>query len=680
MNPFVRFVEGGRRWQCNICNRLNEVPQGYFAPTGADGQRTDLANRTELQSGIVEFMASSEYMFRPPQPPTYLFLIDVSYYAVSTGMLKVAAETIYRCLDALPGDSRTKVGIITFDSKLHVYELSQSRPHMQVIADVSESFVPPGQDFLVDLRDKADSLKSLLQKLPLMFSDTKDTQSCLGTALKSAYQVMRHIGGKLVLFSTLLPGAPAVQGQNLGKGRLNARFDPRLIGGDKEVELLRAQNAFYKDFALECSQVQISIDCFLFEALKYLDVATIGQMSQVTGGEVFFYPQFNLAKDGEKFSRDLIRDLTRPTGFEAVMRVRCSKGIRVLSHFGNLFLRRADLIALPNIDSDKAFAVQFELEENITGSPLAYSQAALLYTTSNGERRIRVMNLAIPVTTQLIDIFNSADLEAITNLMGKMAVEKILDTNLKDAREALVNKLASILAVYRVAAAGRVTGAAAGQLMTPDSLRQLPLFILALIKSEMMKSSPDMHPDHRAALMMRYRTLGIRQSLQHLYPSLYRVHPMEATAGLRPEPEEDEDEDEDEFIPVTLPTQLNLSSEKFDRRGIFLLDDGAELMVLAGKSSHPEEVLAIFGRNDYGVCEVRQVEDPNSLQSRLAAIIEELRESKPGQWARMTLLPEESPLARRWFNLLVEDRQQNVFSYFEFAQHVNSLVMQKTSK
>jgi protein transport protein SEC24 len=364
------------------------------------------------------------------------------------------------------------------------------------------------------------------------------------------------------------------------------------------------------------------------------------------------------------------------------MRVRCSKGIRVLSHFGNLFLRRSDLIALPNIDSDKAFAVQFELEENITGTPLAYSQAALLYTTSSGERRIRVMNLAIPVTNQLIDIFTSADVEAIVNLMGKMAIEKILDTNIKDAREALVNKLATMLSVYRVAAAGRVTGTGAGQLMTPDSLKQLPLFILALIKSEMMKTSPELHPDYRSSLMMRYRTLGIRQSLQSLYPSMYRVHPMEPTAGLRvPIDEEDEEDEEDDVLTtVTLPTQLNLSSEKYDRRGIFLIDNGDELLVLAGKSSHPDEVMAIFGRNDYGGCEVRKVEDPNSLQSRLGAIIETLRESKPGQWARMTLIPEDSPVSRRWFNYLVEDRQQNVYSYFEFVQHVNNIVMQKTSK
>jgi protein transport protein SEC24 len=49
-------------------------------------------------------------------------------------------------------------------------------------------------------------------------------------------------------------------------------------------------------------------------------------------------------------------------------------------------------------------------------------QSALLYTTSSGERRIRVMNMAIPLTVQMIDLFNYADQEALINLIGKMGM------------------------------------------------------------------------------------------------------------------------------------------------------------------------------------------------------------------------------------------------------------------
>lgn len=41
------------------------------------------------------------------------------------------------------------------------------------------------------------------------------------------------------------------------------------------------------------------------------------------------------------------------------------------------------------MDPDKAFAVQVVLEESVVASRVSYVQCALLYTNSNGERRIR---------------------------------------------------------------------------------------------------------------------------------------------------------------------------------------------------------------------------------------------------------------------------------------------------
>lgn len=41
------------------------------------------------------------------------------------------------------------------------------------------------------------------------------------------------------------------------------------------------------------------------------------------------------------------------------------------------------------VDPDKAFAVQMAHEESVLNAPQAYMQCALLYTSSQGERRIR---------------------------------------------------------------------------------------------------------------------------------------------------------------------------------------------------------------------------------------------------------------------------------------------------
>ena len=54
--------------------------------------RKDIDDRPELYSGSVDLIASKEYMNRPPMPPTYIFLFDVSSEAVGTGYLSQAAQ------------------------------------------------------------------------------------------------------------------------------------------------------------------------------------------------------------------------------------------------------------------------------------------------------------------------------------------------------------------------------------------------------------------------------------------------------------------------------------------------------------------------------------------------------------------------------------------------------------
>jgi hypothetical protein len=62
----------------------------------------------------------------------YFFVIDVSAAAYACGMVSVVASTIKACLDQVPGDERTMVGFITYDSSLHFYNLKANLAAPQV--------------------------------------------------------------------------------------------------------------------------------------------------------------------------------------------------------------------------------------------------------------------------------------------------------------------------------------------------------------------------------------------------------------------------------------------------------------------------------------------------------------------------------------------------------------------
>lgn len=154
VNPFVQWLDGGRRYKCNVCAMLNDIPADYFCPLDQSGRRHDHDSRPELAHGTVEYIAPAEYMVRPPMPPTYFFLLDVSYAAISSGLLAAACSSLRQCLDHLPGDERTLFGLITFDSTLHFYNLKSglSTPQMLVVPELDDPFVPLPDDLLVNLQ------------------------------------------------------------------------------------------------------------------------------------------------------------------------------------------------------------------------------------------------------------------------------------------------------------------------------------------------------------------------------------------------------------------------------------------------------------------------------------------------------------------------------------------------
>ena len=141
IHPFITFVDQGTRWKCNMCDATNDVPNDFDFDV-ASNQRVDRRQRPELNYGVVEFIAPVEYMVRPPQPPVYLFIIDVSHSAVASGMLATAIRALKESLDNIPNnDKRTKFGIITVDSSLHFYNLNV-RGKFLLFSSSRRTFVP----------------------------------------------------------------------------------------------------------------------------------------------------------------------------------------------------------------------------------------------------------------------------------------------------------------------------------------------------------------------------------------------------------------------------------------------------------------------------------------------------------------------------------------------------------
>lgn len=123
--------------------------------------------------------------------------------------------------------------------------------------------------------------------------------------------------------------------------------------------------------------------------------------------------------------------------------------------------------------------MQLTIDEPLTDLVTICFQAAVLYTSAKGERRIRIHTYCLPVTRSVHELVNGADQEAIIGLVAKMAVDRTSMSSLKEARDALANVAIDYLQAYRQ----QVTSHSPGSLVSPYSLRCIPLFVLALMKN-----------------------------------------------------------------------------------------------------------------------------------------------------------------------------------------------------
>lgn len=651
INPFITFLDQ-RRWKCNLCYRVNDVPDEfmYNPVTRSYGEPH---KRPEVQNATVEFIASSDYMLRPPQPAVYLFVLDVSHNAVEAGYLKFFCESLLENLDKLPGDTRTRVGFLTFDNTIHFYNLQEglSQPQMLVVSDIDDVFIPSHDSLMVNLKESKELVQDLLTSLPTMFSQNRETHSALGPALQAAFKLMSPTGGRVTVFQTQLP--------SLGAGMLQSREDPNQRSSTKGVQHLGPATDFYKKLALDCSGQQIGVDLFLLSS-QYADLASLACISKYSAGSIFYYPSFHYIHNPaqlEKFQKDLERYLTRKIGFEAVMRIRCTKGLSIHTFHGNFFVRSTDLLSLANVNPDSAFAVQMSIEDSLADTSLACFQAALLYTSSKGKRRIRVHTLCLPVVNQLSDVYAGADVQAITCLLANMAIDRSISSSLSDARDALVNAVVDLVTAYK----SSVSNLQQSGLVVPAALRLFPLYILALLKQKALRTGTSTRLDERVFAMCEFKTQPLQQLMRIVHPDLYRLDNMSEQGALHLN-----------NTVVPQPPLLHLSAERLSRDGAFLMDCGDAFYLWIGKCCNEMFIRDVLGCPSYAsvppnMSHIPELETP--LSERVRAFFDWLQDNRAFS-STIHVVKDDASAKATFFQNLVEDRSESASSYSEFLQHV----------
>ena len=675
--PFMKWCQGGRAMECCFCGALSEVPPEHFSGLTLENRRVDYDDRPELRCGSVEFIVGGPYQVRNPIPPTYLFMIEVTAGAIVSGATACACASIGQLVEELPGGDRTRVGIVTFDSRVHFYSFQNPRntnangsnpadsgnlddakgdhvstPQMFVMSDVDDPFSVLGDRALVNATTHRGALKALLESIPKIFSGSQAGESAGGAALKASVETLKAgVGGRIVALVSSLPHRGALALRPREAGRPPTERD--------SLEVMHPEGKGYGQLASDAAEHQISVDVFALSQ-GYVDLATLTTLCSTSSGTAYRYNPFNPSADASRFHNDLRWCLIRPQGLEAVGRLRVSRGLSIDSYVGAFHRRNPTDLHFPSVSCDHSIAAKIVHEHRLQEGSDIYLQYALLYSALDGTRRVRVHTLALPVTRSLGTVFRGADLESYLSYIARKVSNQLAGRTLVACKDVIVKAIVDTLASYRNYCAASSSSA---QLILPESLKLLPLYGLGLMKLPCFRT--DARADSRAIWASRLLSLGADRIVSAVYPRLIPLHTLLTRQPSAP----------------LIPDRLWVTAEKLDSDGIYLMENGFDAFLYVGSNVSSETCSALLGTTSIDAVDVKTwadvVDVGTPLSKSVVEVLGEIRRQRRSSM-HLRLVRKGVQTEAAFYASLIEDRAPSTgMSYIEFLCHLHRQIQNK---
>uniref|UniRef100_A0AAF5CSM4 PDZ domain-containing protein n=1 Tax=Strongyloides stercoralis TaxID=6248 RepID=A0AAF5CSM4_STRER len=585
MCPFMKFTDGGRKFKCSFCDGLTSIPDDYFCHIDNFGRRVDMMDHPEFSLGSYEFVANESYCRNNVQPnaPAFIFMLDVSYNAIQNGLVDIFCKNFKNLLSQLPKNenqnkSTMKVGFVTYDNRLHFYNLSSKskRPEMSIVSDVNDIFIPYVEGFLVDASEAEGNIEKILNEIPNIFGTSKVTEICFGPIIQAGLYALKTTdrSGKIFVFHTSLPTYEA-------PGKLVYRGNKNNSGIDKEDPATLSSNVdYYTNLGKECVKNGVSVDLFLFPN-SFIDITSLSPLISISGGHLYKYQYFNASNEGELFLSDLQKSISRKIGFDAIMRVRTSYGLRPYSFYGHFLMQNSTDMEFGSIDSDKEVLIDIQYDDKLPKDSPCYIQAALLYTSVSGERRICIHNISLNTTNNYSEVYKKINNDTLITYLYKYG-ESIIKTKDKESmKEQITNICSHILATYRDKC---TENSPIGQLILPECLKLLPVYYGSILKNDGLIGGSDLTVDDKAWLRHLIGGLTTNNIISFLYP---RIIPVTGVCL------------ENQNTELYIPSEVRGSYEYLKSNEAYLIKSGIQIFLWIGQEVNIEWIQSIFNVDDY---------------------------------------------------------------------------------
>ncbi|KAF4112809.1 protein transport protein Sec24C isoform X1 [Onychostoma macrolepis] len=649
MSPAMSWQDCGQRFYCPFCDKLNEVPWQSYQPTN-QGRRVDCENKPELSLGSYEILEK-----QTGKAAVLLLAIDVSASAMRTGQLDHICKQICSQLQALNGPEETdrsdlRVGLMTYDSRIHLYNLSPalSRPHMMVITDCEELELPVVEGLLVQLKDCRHILERVLQEISI-FNPESDRSGSQELSVSAGLKILQDAAspGKLLIFHS----SPVSEGSNQKSSSgffSSSKVKSIFQGPDSSISL-----------AKECVNQGCSVHIFVFSHQE-VGGAWPGHIPFLTGGGVICYNSLQSEMEQERFRADLSRCVNMQMAFKVQLRVFVSKEMRISGCYGS-FIAGPDscCVAMAALDWRTALAFEFTHNKSLDEMRGVAIQFVLSYSSSSGENRTRIHTVILSASRQPLDTFRSSQAETLLTFYCKKMYSLTLESPLQSLREELQTEVTEMLACFRKQSC--TTSVSPGQLVLPQFLKAVPVYINSLRKSEVLLPGLRSSVHQRLQLRSLIVSMDTLSTVSQFYPLIL---PLSVSADNANMP--------------SLGEAMRCTVSSLDPGGLYLIYCPLALLLWVGSRVPPHTLLQLFNTNSFSYLTSGEIKLPvleNSLSISTRALICSLQ-SSAAVTLQLKLVREGDSCEESLQRLLVEDKSPNggaSYADFLFHLHVNAL-------
>ena len=530
-NHNFQFSPDNQLLTCNLCKIQSKNPLTSTMSINSVMNMNNV-NISPINGGVLDFEAPSEYNYiqgEESKPLHYVFMIDITTFANMNNSSITVIDAVQNSVELIASKQpNCKIAILGYDRNLHFFKLSPelNKAKEYIVGDLygdtrergnenGSVFIPFHKGLFVKPAESMHVINDCLSQLKDHALNNKYMHLgdlCFGPAVETCLMMLKENanGGKILASMNTLPV--------YSRGALRLRKDDNF-----QKDMKFGDHDYYRTIGNRLLKESCSIDLFITTA-AFVDLCNIGYLALNTGGKIHYYPHFQQSKDDFKVASDYLTSISSVIGYQCALKIRVNTGLRVDSYYNQSSVFERVEPQFPVITTKTNVSVLFKHDGVIKDNDVHF-QAALLYTDLNGKRMIRVINNSAAVTNSISEVYKFVDQENVADIIvkGSCVSLRYQATDYQLIRANINNKLSEIMTQYKTTTNSNL--ATTSLVVIPDSLRYLPIYLLAFEKSLLMtQTKQSTRGNERVMSYFDFLILPLNELVLKIYPQIIPIH------------------------------------------------------------------------------------------------------------------------------------------------------------